>query len=70
MNVNNTYLFQSPYHSQTQVGRPDPSAKQDESTIHSTQKESDEMTQETQKMQEVEAIESTKNSNSTLDLYA
>ena len=67
MNVNNTYVFQSPYHSQTQIGRPDPSAKQDESSVDSTKKESDKMTQKTQ---EAVTTESTKNSNSTLDIYA
>jgi len=67
MNVNNSYLFQSPYHSQTQVGRPDPSAEQDKSTVDSTQKQSEDKVQETQK---IDAFGTTKDSEFNLDIYA
>ena len=65
MNVNSNYIFQSPYSSQIQIGRPDPNTKEDKSTIDSKQNEN--KVQETQKLDTSKTI---KNSEFNLDIYA
>ena len=67
MNVNSSYIFQSPYNNQIQIGRPDPSTEQDKSTVDSTQKQSEDKVQEIQKLDTSKTI---KNSEFNLDIYA
>ena len=69
MNVN-SYLFQSPYHNQTQVGRVDPSATQDKSSVNQTKEMEDRIIQDTKEAQKIEASKATQNSDFRLDLYA
>jgi len=72
----NRYIFQSPYSSQVQVGRPDPSVKSDSSSItqesaSNTQQAPKEIpsfeNMDTQKTQEVTPVEK---SDTLLNLYA
>ena len=77
MNVSR-YLFQSPYSNQVQVGRPDPSAKQEESAQSSTQGSVNNITVTNETVQEaktfqasqVSEVEPTVESPQLLDVYA
>lgn len=77
MNVD-TYIFQSPYSSQVQVGRLDPNASSDESNSNEDQQvenNTEAAKQESQLLQDIEAsktleVAPTKNSDALLDLYA
>jgi len=77
MNVG-SYIFQSPYSSQVQVGRPDPSVKSEESENSTTQSSAGSFTAvnstatEAQTFQstQVSEVEPTVESNQLLDVYA
>ncbi len=65
MNVN-SYIFQSPYSSQIQVGRPNPSA---------TSKESDQVqkqapTSQSTPVEKIETVQPTNDSKQLLNIYA
>lgn len=69
------YLFQSPYSSQVQIGRPDPSAAQNEQTQDQTNalvKSSDQTRQEAQNFQssQTKEVEPQVSSSKLLDTYA
>lgn len=77
MNVN-SYIFQSPYSSQVQIGRLDSSASSDESTSNKNnevENNSKPMKEESQiienmQTQKTEEIVSARNSDALLDFYA
>jgi len=73
------YLFQSPYSSSVQVGRPDPSVKQEEkSDTASAQTDVDSAVVINKTLQEAQSLEATQvsevkptvNSSQLLDIYA
>ena len=77
MNVG-SYIFQSPYSSQVQVGRPDPSAKSEESENSTTQSSAGSFTSVDSTVAEAQAFEATQvsevkptvESAQLLDVYA
>ena len=77
MNVGR-YIFQSPYSSQVQVGRPDPSVKNEEGESSKTQSSSGSFTTVNSTVQEAQVFEATQTSevkptvesNQLLDVYA
>lgn len=74
MNVG-SYIFQSPYSSQVQVGRPDPSAKQEDSSTQSSNSSLSVVNPTLQEAQTTEAaqvseVEPTVESAQLLDIYA
>ncbi len=77
MNVG-SYIFQSPYSSQVQVGRPDPSVKSEEGESSRAQSSSGSFTTVSPTQQEAQVFEATQvseveptvESNQLLDVYA
>ncbi len=77
MNVG-SYIFQSPYSSQVQVGRPDPSAKSEESQSSTTQSSAGSFTAVNSTAQEAQTFKATQvsevkpavESTQLLDIYA
>jgi len=75
MNVG-SYIFQSPYSSQVQVGRPDPSVKKEDSSSSNSAQQSTTVVNET--LSEAKSFESTQvsevkpvvESDKLLDVYA
>ena len=71
----NRYLFQSPYSNQVQVGRPDPSVKQEQGVQNSgteLPKSTNQTLQKAEAFQatQVSEVEPTVDSNQLLDIYA
>ena len=71
----NRYLFQSPYSSQVQVGRPDPSVKQEQGTQSSSAELPKSTNTTLQKAQDFQAtqvgeVKATVESTKLLDIYA
>ena len=74
MNVG-SYIFQSPYSSQVQVGRPDPSAKSEDSSTTASSQSAPVVNETLSSAQSFEAsqaseVTTTVESNQLLDVYA
>jgi hypothetical protein len=70
-----SYLFQSPYHSQVQFGRPDPASQNDQKTqdnLDAINKKTNTTLQDAQnfKTSQTNEVKPTVESPNTLDIYA
>jgi hypothetical protein len=64
------YIFQSPSSSQVQIGRPDPSVKQEDTSTKSSQEQLNIPSQTATQVQSTSEVKPTIQASSLLDIYA